>query len=136
MPGMMRSITKLVAKMDQMEAKFQKLGVSATVARVQEGTWTCVHCKTEKCYASRTICFKCGEPRVPTPPGLGAKAAAGQPAVKQEPAAADYEGVARGFEGPDFQFCCTDPSIGIRSASIGIRRARTVVHLPFGAFTR
>ena len=84
---MMKNIQKLVAKMDKMENKFEKLGVSAQPGRVLEETWTCVHCRAEKCYASRAKCFKCGEPRVPTPPGLGAKAAAGQPAVKQEPVA-------------------------------------------------
>ena len=85
---MMKNMQKLVAKMDKMEAKFEKLGVSAKAGRVQEETWTCVNCKTEKCYAPRTQCFKCGESRVPSPPGLGAKAAAGQPVAKQEPAAA------------------------------------------------
>ena len=84
---MMKNIQKLVAKLDKMEAKFEKLGVSAQPGRVQEETWTCVHCKTEKCCASRAKCFKCGEPRVPTPPGLGAKAPSGQPVVKPEPAA-------------------------------------------------
>ncbi len=84
----MKDIRKLVAKMDKMETKFEKLGVSPKADRKQQETWTCVHCKTETCYASRTQCFKCGELRVPSPPGLGAKAAAGQPVAKQEPAAA------------------------------------------------
>jgi len=46
-------------------------------------TWTCTHCKAEKCFATREKCYKCGEPRIPSPPGLGAKAAVGKPAVRQ-----------------------------------------------------
>ena len=54
----------------------------------QQDTWTCIHCKAEKCFATREKCYKCGEPRVPSPPGLGAKAAAVKPAAKQAAAVA------------------------------------------------
>ena len=54
----------------------------------QQDTWTCIHCKAEKCFATREECYKCGEPRVPNPPGLGVKAAAVKPAAKQAAAAA------------------------------------------------
>jgi hypothetical protein len=56
--------------------------------KAQKDTWTCTHCKAEKCFATREKCYKCGEPRVPNPPGLGAHAAAGGPAAKQAAAAA------------------------------------------------
>ena len=85
---MIKSITKLLAKMERMETKFEKLGVSSKEVKAKEDTWTCMHCKAEKCFASRATCYKCGEPKVPTPPGLGVKAAAGQPAAKQEPVVA------------------------------------------------
>ena len=45
-------------------------------------------CKAEKCFASRTTCFKCGEARVPKPPGLGSTPATTQPAVTKETASA------------------------------------------------
>jgi hypothetical protein len=58
----------------------------------KKDTWSCTHCKAEKCFATRVECYKCGEPRVPTPPGLGAKtAAAAKPAVKAAVAAAPME---------------------------------------------
>ena len=57
----------------------------------QKDTWTCIHCKAEKCFATRVECYKCGEPRVPNPPGLGAKTAAVKPAVKAAAAAAPME---------------------------------------------
>ena len=57
----------------------------------QKDTWTCTHCKAEKCFATREKCYKCGEPRVPNPPGLGAKTAAVKPAVKAAAAAAPME---------------------------------------------
>ena len=41
--------------------------------KVQKDTWSCTHCKAEKCFATRVECYKCGEPRIPNPPGLGAK---------------------------------------------------------------
>ena len=56
--------------------------------KAQKDTWTCTHCKAEKCFATRAECYKCGKPRVPTPPGLGAKAAAVKPAAKEATAAA------------------------------------------------
>jgi hypothetical protein len=57
----------------------------------KKDTWSCTHCKAEKCFATRAECYKCGEPRVPTPPGLGAKTAAARPAVKAAAAAAPME---------------------------------------------
>ena len=57
----------------------------------QKDTWTCIHCKAEKCFATRVECYKCGEPRVPNPPGLGAKTAAVKPAVKAAATAAPME---------------------------------------------
>ena len=58
----------------------------------KKDTWSCTHCKAEKCFATRAECYKCGEPRVPTPPGLGARAAAAaKPAVKAAGAAAPME---------------------------------------------
>jgi hypothetical protein len=58
----------------------------------KKDTWNCTHCKAEKCFATRAECYKCGEPRAPTPPGLGAKtAAAAKPAVKAAAAAAPME---------------------------------------------
>jgi hypothetical protein len=53
--------------------------------------WSCTHCKAEKCFATKVVCYKCGEPRVPTPPGLGAKAAAAKVAVKAGEAAAPMQ---------------------------------------------
>ncbi len=53
----------------------------------QRDTGICTHCKAKKCFAMREKCHKCGEPRVPSPPGLGAKAGAGRPSVKQAAAA-------------------------------------------------
>ena len=99
MKGMMKSVDKLVAKMGKMETKFEKLGVSSKPSKEQESTWTCTHCKAEKCFASRSTCYKCGEskePKVPTPPGLGAKtvppkATTGQPVAEQEPVVVDSE---------------------------------------------
>ena len=74
---MMRNVQKLVAKMDQLQAKFDKLGVPTKADSTKEVTWMCFHCRCETCYVSRTHCFKCGEPRVSKPPGLGS----GQPPV-------------------------------------------------------
>ena len=92
----MMKIDKLVQAMSKMEAKFAKLGVSSTASnphpkqepKAQKDTWSCTHCEAEKCFATREKCYKCGEPRVPNPPGLGAHAAAGGPAAKQAAAAA------------------------------------------------
>ena len=44
--------------------------------KAQKDSWSCTHCKAERCFATRVECYKCGEPRVPNPPGLGAKASA------------------------------------------------------------
>ena len=85
---MMKNITKLTTKLDTLAAKMDKLGVSAKADQKQD-TWTCAHCKAEKCFAARAKCYKCGEPRVPTPPGLGAKAAAEKSATKQVAAAVE-----------------------------------------------
>ena len=60
MPGMMKNMQKLVSKVDQLQAKFDKLGGSTKADRKKEEVWTCLHCMAEKCYASRTTCFKCG----------------------------------------------------------------------------
>ena len=57
--------------------------------KAHQDTWTCIHCKAEKCFATREKCYKCGEPRVPNPPGLGANAAAVKPAAKSTAAAAE-----------------------------------------------
>ena len=59
--------------------------------KARKDTWTCTHCKAEECFATRVECYKCGEPRVPTPPGLGAKTAAVKSAAKAEAAAASME---------------------------------------------
>ena len=67
------------------EAKLNQLGGTARPPKVLEETWTCKHCKAEKCFASRTKCYKCGEAReakVPTPPGLGTTAAPTKPSAK------------------------------------------------------
>ena len=95
----MMKIDKLVQVMSRMEAKFAKAGVSSTAPkqypkqepRAQKDTWSCTHCKAERCFATRVECYKCGEPRVPIPPGLGAKTAAVKPAVKEGVAAAPME---------------------------------------------
>ena len=57
----------------------------------KKDTWNCTHCKAEKCFATKVECYKCGEPRVPTPPGLGTKTAAAKPAAKATAAAAPME---------------------------------------------
>jgi hypothetical protein len=59
--------------------------------KARKDTWTCTHCKAEECFATRVECYKCGKPRVPTPPGLGAKTAAVKPAAKAGAVAAAME---------------------------------------------
>ena len=79
-------------RMEKMFAAFAKGSPSPhpkQEPKSQRDTWTCTHCKAEKCFATREKCYKCGEPRVPSPPGLGAKAAAVKPAAKQAAAAAE-----------------------------------------------
>ena len=78
-------------RMEKMFAVFAKGSPSPhpkQEPKSQRDTWTCTHCKAEKCFATRENCYKCGEPRVPSPPGLGAKAAAVKPAAKQAAAVA------------------------------------------------
>ena len=77
-------------KLEKMVAAFAKGSPSCHPKQEPKSrdTWTCTHCKAEKCFATREKCYKCGEPRVPNPPGLGAHAAAGGPAAKQAAAAA------------------------------------------------
>ena len=91
-PGMMKNIMKLAAAVEQLNAKINKLGAAAKQEpKSQRDTWTCTHCKAEKCFATREECYQCGEPRVPTPPGLGARTAAAKPAVKAAAAVAPME---------------------------------------------
>ena len=98
-PAVMMKINKLVQVMSKMEAKFAKLGVSSTASsphpkrepEAQKDTWTCSHCKAERCFATRVECYKCGEPRTPNPPGLGANAAAVNQGGKVEAAAVPRE---------------------------------------------
>ena len=83
-----RAIEKMCASMSAVFAKSSPSPNPKQEPKSQRDTWTCSHCKAEKCFATRVKCYKCGEPRVPIPPGLGAKVAAGKPAVKQAAAAA------------------------------------------------
>ncbi len=69
-PGMMTSVTKLAAAVAKRETKINKFGAPAKTDKKKEDTWTCLQCRCEKCYVSSTHCFKCGEPRVPEPPGF------------------------------------------------------------------
>ena len=74
-----------IEKMGKMFAVFMKGSPSPhpkQEPKSQKDTWTCIHCKAERCFATRETCYKCGGPRVPNPPGLGATAAAVRPAVK------------------------------------------------------
>ena len=95
----MMRIDQLVHAMSKVEAKVSKLGVGSTARnprpkqepKAQKDTWSCTHCKAERCFATRVECYKCGEPRVPIPPGLGANTAAVRPAAKVEAAAASME---------------------------------------------
>jgi hypothetical protein len=87
-------LTKNNRLQERMIAAFEKLSPSAgprQEPKEKKDTWTCTHCKAEKCFATRVECYKCGEPRVPIPPGLGAKTAAVKPAVKAGAAAAPME---------------------------------------------
>jgi hypothetical protein len=70
---MMRSLQKLEKCMVKLEAKFANFAGSE---KMKKEMWTCSACRCETCFASRSVCFKCGQPRVPKPPGLG-----GQPAA-------------------------------------------------------
>jgi hypothetical protein len=85
-PAAVKKIDKLVQAMSKLEAKFVKLGWSSTAT-----AWSCTHCKAEKCFATRVDCYKCGKPRVPSPPGLGAATAAAKQEVKAGAAAAPME---------------------------------------------
>ena len=74
---------RVFEKMEKMFAVFAKGSPSPhpkQEPKSQRDTWTCTHCKAEKCFATREKCYKCGELRVPNPPGLGVKAAAVKPA--------------------------------------------------------
>jgi hypothetical protein len=78
---MVKDVAKLTKMMAGLQAKFDKLGVNAEPLKEKGAPWTCKHCRAERCFASRSECYKCGKPRgavVPTPPGLGAKAGADQ----------------------------------------------------------
>ena len=89
-----KDVAKLAKMVMGLQTKFDKLGVNAEPLKKAGVPWTCKHCKAEKCFASRTECYKCGEPRevvVPTPPGLGAKAAADKAPGKQVPATQPME---------------------------------------------
>ena len=78
---------------EKMLAAFEKFQGTRPKQEPKKGkdTWNCTHCKAEKCFATRVECYKCGKPRVPNPPGLGAKTAAVKQAVKVEAAAAPME---------------------------------------------
>ena len=87
-PVMVKNVTKLTKMMAGLQAKFDKLGVNAEPLKERGAPWTCKHCKAEKCFASRSECYKCGKPRdavMPIPPGLGVKAAADKVPGKQAP---------------------------------------------------
>ena len=74
---MFEQVLKLFAK--------TTLGGKPKDSSAKEETWTCKHCKAEKCFASRQKCYKCGEakePKVPSPPGLGSAATSVKPSVK------------------------------------------------------
>ena len=78
---MVKNVAKLTKMMAGLQAKFDKLGVNAEPLKEKGAPWTCKHCRAERCFASRSECYKCGKPRgavVPTSPGLGAKAGADQ----------------------------------------------------------
>jgi hypothetical protein len=79
---------------EKMLAAFEKSSPSTRPKqelKEKKDTWSCTHCKAERCFATREECYKCGEPRVPIPPGLGAKTAAVKPAVQVGVAAAPME---------------------------------------------
>ena len=83
---MVKNVEKLAKMVAGLQAKFEKLGVNAEPLKEKGAPWTCKHCKAEKCFASRSECYKCGKPKdavVPTPPGLGAKAAVDKVPGKQ-----------------------------------------------------
>ena len=91
---MVKNVEKLAKMVAGLQAKFEKLGVNAEPLKEKGAPWTCKHCKAEKCFASRSECYKCGKPKdavVPTPPGLGAKAAVDKVPGKQAPATQPME---------------------------------------------
>ena len=62
------------------------LGGNPNGSYTKEESWTCKHCKAEKCFASRKQCYKCREardPKVPSPPGLGSVTAPAKPSAKE-----------------------------------------------------
>jgi hypothetical protein len=80
---MMRSLQKLEKCMVKLEAKFANF---AGTEKTKKEMWTCSACRCETCFASRSVCFKCGQPRVPKPPGLGGQPAACPPSLAVEEA--------------------------------------------------
>ena len=91
---MVKDVAKLTKMMAELQTKFDKLGVSAEPLKEKGAPWVCKHCKAERCFASRSECYKCGKPKdavVPIPPGLGAKAAADKVPGKQAPATQPME---------------------------------------------
>jgi hypothetical protein len=91
---LVKNVTKLAKMVAGLQTKFDKLGVNAEPLKEKGVPWTCKHCKAEKCFASKTKCYKCGESRkavVPTPPGLGARAAADKGPGKLAPATQPME---------------------------------------------
>ena len=91
---MVKDVAKLTKMMAELQTKFDKLGVSAEPLKEKGAPWVCKHCKAERCFASRSECYKCGKPKdvvVPIPPGLGAKAAADKGPGKQAPATQPME---------------------------------------------